>query len=112
MELQPLGYAPGLSSRKGLVKRCHPMRVQIVENQPNHRDVGVGLIHHPPHLVSEVLHGALPGYRHVAPAAAGLAGEEQVQYKGRTYRYRIDMGNRSWEVYRRLRKRAIKRSGA
>ena len=34
------------------------MRVQIVENQPNHRDIGVGLIHQPPHLLSEVLHGA------------------------------------------------------
>ena len=37
------------------------MRVQIVENQPNHRDIGVGLIHQPPHLLSEVLHGASPG---------------------------------------------------
>ena len=54
------------------------MRVQIVENQPNHRDIGVGLIHQPPHLLSEVLHGALPGYRHVAPAPARLTGEEQV----------------------------------
>ena len=53
------------------------MRVQIVENQPNHRDIGVGLIHQPPHL-NEVLHGALPGYRHVAPAPARLTGEEQV----------------------------------
>ena len=54
------------------------MRVQIVENQPNHRDIGVGLIHQPPHLLSEVLHGALPGYRHVAPAPARLTGKEQV----------------------------------
>ena len=35
-----------------------------------------------------------------------------VQFKGRTYRYRIDMGNQSWQVYRRLRKRAMKRSRA
>ena len=27
-----------------------------------------------------------------------------VRFKGRTYRYRIDMGNQSWQVYRRLRK--------
>ena len=33
-----------------------------------------------------------------------------VHFKGRTFRYRIDMGNQSWEVYRRLRKRAAKRS--
>ena len=37
---------------------------------------------------------------------------KSVQFKGRTYRYRIDMGTQSWQVYRRLRKRAIKRSGA
>ena len=35
-----------------------------------------------------------------------------VRFKGKTYRYRIDMGEQSWEVYRRLRKCAIKRSGA
>ena len=35
-----------------------------------------------------------------------------VHFKGRTYRYRINMGNQSWQVYRRIRKRAIKRSRA
>ena len=30
-----------------------------------------------------------------------------VQFKGKTYRYRIDMGKQSWEVHRRLRKRAV-----
>ena len=33
-----------------------------------------------------------------------------VYFKGKTYRYRIDMGKQSWEVYRRLRKRADIRS--
>ena len=54
------------------------MRVQIVENQPNHRDIGVGLIHQPPHLVSEVLFGALFRYFCVPPACQGFAGQEQV----------------------------------
>ena len=35
-----------------------------------------------------------------------------VQFKGSTYRYRIDMGNESWQVYRRLRKRAMEKAGA
>ncbi len=67
-----------LGRRKGLVKRGHQMGVQIIENQPVHRDIWVGLIHQPPHLVCEVLHGASLRYRHVAPTPAGLAGEEQV----------------------------------
>ena len=33
-----------------------------------------------------------------------------VQFKGRTYRYRIEIGNQSWQVYRRLRKRAMRKS--
>ena len=44
VELQPFGNAPGHGRREGLVKRRHPARVQIVENQPNHRDTVVGLI--------------------------------------------------------------------
>ena len=35
----------GLGRREGLVKRHHPMSVHIIENQPNHRDTVVGLIH-------------------------------------------------------------------
>ncbi len=30
----------------------------------------------------------------------------QLRFKGRTFRYRIDMGNQSWTVYRRLRRNA------
>ena len=32
----------------------------------------------------------------------------QLFSRGRTYRYRIDMGNQSWKVYRRLRRRAAR----
>ena len=34
----------------------------------------------------------------------------RLNYKGRTYRYRIEMGDQSWVVYRRLRKSARGRS--
>ena len=34
---------------------------------------------------------------------------EQLHFKGRTFRYRIDMGNQSWKVYRRLRRKAMHR---
>lgn len=34
----------------------------------------------------------------------------RLEYKGGTYRYQIRMGDQSWEVHRRLRKRARRRS--
>ena len=44
------------------------MRVQIVENQPNHRDIGVGLIHQPmprkrsyPLPSQAIVHSVQPG---------------------------------------------------
>ena len=63
---------------EGLVKRGQAMGVQVVQNQPNHRDIGICVIHQPAHLVGKVLHGATLCYRHVAPAPAGLASQEQV----------------------------------
>ena len=30
---------------------------------------------------------------------------ESIQLKGRTYRYRIDLGNQKWNVYRKPRRR-------
>ena len=71
MELQPFGDAPGLSRRKGLVEGSHPMCVQVVEHQPDHRDIGICLVHQPLHLMGEVLHGAPLGNRHMAPASRG-----------------------------------------
>ena len=35
----------------------------------------------------------------------------QLYYKGRTYRYRIDMGWGSWKVYRKMRHRLTRRLG-
>lgn len=33
----------------------------------------------------------------------------KVSFKGRTFRYRIHMANQSWTVYRRLRRKAMRR---
>ena len=30
--------------------------------------------------------------------------DDRIYLKGRTYRYRIDLGNQSWRVYRKLRR--------
>ena len=66
VKLQTLGYAAGLSRRE-MSRRETPIRgVQVVEYQPDHRDVGVGIVHQPLHLMGEVLHGALLGNGHVA----------------------------------------------
>ena len=43
VKLQPLGDAPGLRGRKGLVQRRRAMRVQVVEHQADYRDIGVGI---------------------------------------------------------------------
>ena len=54
------------------------MGVQIIQNHPDHRDIGIGLIHQPAHLMPEVLGGAPLGNRHVPPAGQGLAGHGQI----------------------------------
>ena len=78
VQLLPLGDAPGLRGRKGLVQRCHAMRVQVFHHQADHRYVGIGLVHQPAHAVGKVLHGALLGDGHTTPAVLGTAGQEQV----------------------------------
>ena len=54
------------------------MSVQVVQNQPDHRDIGVSLVHQPPHLMGEILHGTSPRYGHPAPTRLGFADQEQV----------------------------------
>ncbi len=78
VKLQTLGNATGLSRRKRLVEGRHPMRVQVVEHQPDHRDVGIAIVHQPLHLMGEVLHGALLGNGHMATSRLLLADEIQV----------------------------------
>ena len=78
MKLQPLGDTPGLWGRESLVQRRHPVGVQVVQDQANHRDLRVSLVHQPAHLVGEVLGGAPLRHCHVAPARPGLAEQEQV----------------------------------
>ncbi len=67
---------------EGLVQRRHAVRVQIVQNHPHHRGIGVSLIHQPAHPVGEVLPGAPFRDRHVSPARQGLAGQEDVARTG------------------------------
>ena len=55
VKLQPFGNSPGLGSRERFVQRRLAMGIQIVQNHSNHRDLRVGLIHQPAHLVGEVL---------------------------------------------------------
>ena len=74
VKLQPLGDAPRLSRRKGLVQRRHPMGVEVVENHPDHWDIGISFIHQPAHLMGEVPGGAPLGNRHMPPACQGLSG--------------------------------------
>ena len=78
VKLQPLGDTPCFRRREGLVKGRGPVGVQVVQNQPDYRNVGIGLIHQPPHLVGEVLLGAPLRDFHVSPPCFGLAGQEQV----------------------------------
>ena len=78
VELQPPRYAPGLRRRKGLVQRRLAMGIEVVENHPDHRHIGVGLIHQPAHLMGEVPSGAPLRYRHMPAARQGLDEMEQV----------------------------------
>ncbi len=78
MELQPLGDAPRLRRRERLVQRRLAMGVQIVQDHSNHRDIRIGLIHQPAHLVGKVLLGAPFRYLYVPPPCQGFAGQEQV----------------------------------
>ena len=51
MKLQPLRDAPGFARLKCFVKRAELVGVEVVQYQPDHLDIRVGLVHQPPHLV-------------------------------------------------------------
>ena len=57
VKLQPLGDPPSLLCRERLVQLCLAMTIQVVHDQPDHRDIGIGLVHQPAHRVGEVLFG-------------------------------------------------------
>ena len=78
MELQPFGYLPGFLGGEGLVQGRHSVDVQVVQDHPDHRNLRVGFIHQPAHLLGEILHGTSLGHRHVAPTGQRLTGQEQV----------------------------------
>ena len=78
MELQPFGNPPGLRCRERFVQRCHAVSVQVVQDDPDHLDLRIGLVHQPSHLLGKVLHRAQLGHLHVPPPGLRLAGREQV----------------------------------
>ena len=78
LELQPFRNPPRLGCREGLVQGRHPVGVQVVQDHPDHRDLWVGFIHQPAHLLGEILHRAPFSNRHMAPAGQGFTGQEQV----------------------------------
>ena len=78
VKLEAFHDAPGLSRRERLVKGRHTMSIQIVEDHADHSRVGVGHVHHPAHLMGEVLHGAPLGDGQVAPARQGFTGQEDI----------------------------------
>ena len=78
VKLQPLGDAPRLRRRERLVQRRLAMGIQIVQNHSNHRDIRIGLVHQPAHLMGKVLSGAPLCYRHMPPPGHGFAGQKQV----------------------------------
>ena len=78
VKLQALHDASRLSRRKGFVQRSHAVGVQVVKDHADHWGGGIGHIHQPLHLVSEVLHGAAFGDGYVAPAGQGFTGQEEI----------------------------------
>ena len=75
MELQPFRNPSGLGRWEGLVPRRRAAGVQVVQDQPHHRDLRIGFIHQPAHLMGEVLHGAPLSHRHMRrhPASGSQA---------------------------------------
>ena len=55
MELQPFGNPPGLRCRERFVPRRHAVSVQVVQDDPDHLDLRIGLVHQPSHLLGKVL---------------------------------------------------------
>ena len=78
VKLQTPRYAPRLLRRKSLVQRRLAVGIEIVQHQADHRDIGVGLVYQPAHLMGDVLGGAPLGHFHVPPPGQGFAEQEQV----------------------------------
>ena len=45
VKLEALHDAPGLGGVEGLIEGSHAVSIQIVQNHPHHRGIGVSLIH-------------------------------------------------------------------
>ncbi len=77
VELQPFNDTPDLRGREGLVQGSWTMGVQIIQDNPHHLGIRVGLVHQPTHLMGEVLPGPALGDGHVPPTPQRLTGQEQ-----------------------------------
>ena len=78
MKLEALGDAPSFARLKCFVERAELVGVEVVQYQPDHLGIRVGLVHQPPHLVREVHGSAALGHLHMSPATLRLADHEQV----------------------------------
>jgi hypothetical protein len=58
MELQLARNPKRFFRREGLIERSWPVRVEVVENDPNQLGVRITLIDQPLHLLREVLSGS------------------------------------------------------
>ena len=80
VKLQPPGYAPGLRRRKGLIQRGFAMGVQIVQDHPDHRHIGVVHVHQLLHHPGPIHLGPLVRHRHSPPPLQGREQHEQVAH--------------------------------
>ena len=78
MKLEALGDAPSFARLKCFVERAELVGVEVVQYQPDHLGIRVGLVHQPPHLVREVHGSAALGHLHMSPSTLRLADHEQV----------------------------------
>src|SRR5919106_5159941 len=68
----------GLRRDEGFIQRRGAMGVEIIQDYPNHLRVGITVVDQPPHLVREVMHGALHSHLDMPPAGLRLAHEKQI----------------------------------
>ena len=78
VKLQAFGYAAHLGRSKCLVERAQLVGVEIVQHQPDHCGVRIGLVHQPFHPVREVHGSPALGHLDVPPPTLRFTEHEQV----------------------------------
>lgn len=99
VKFQPFGDAPSLRCGKDLLQGRNAVGVQIVQNQPDYRNMGIGLVHQPPHLLGEVLGGVPLGHAHISPPSQGLAEQEQVASPLPAFLCAVRLWSRAWRFH-------------